>query len=75
MSDKIPAAEKSDVDKLREEFDAKYKAFEDAHRDQVKAFFNNYRAAITANPVAHVITAALGAAALKFWPVVAKWVF
>ena len=61
-------AEKTEVESLREEFDAKYKAFEDAHRDQVKAAFRAFGSAVVAHPVTHLVTACIGAAALKWGP-------
>ena len=66
-------ADKTEVELLREEFDAKYRAFEDAHRDQVKAALRAFVAACTEHPVTHLVTAGIGAAALKFGPVVFHW--
>ena len=65
--------EQSEIEKLRAEFDAKYKAFEDAHRDQVKAALRAFGSAVWAHPVTHLVTAGIGAAVLKFGPAVFKW--
>ena len=71
-TDTPQAQEPTEIEKLRAEFDAKYKAFEDAHRDQVKAAFRDFGAALKAHPVTHLVMAAIGAAALKLWPHVAS---
>ncbi len=54
-----------------EEIRAKLRAFEDKHRQAVQAAWAAYKASIAANWKAHVLTAALGAAALKAYPLAA----
>ena len=53
-----------------EEIRAKLRAFEDKHRPAVQAAWAAYKTSIAANWKAHVLTAALGAAALKAYPFV-----